>query len=67
MKMNGKVLGLVWAASFTLLGAGELWAQTATNLICAGCVDSTDIANGSVDTAGQPINSRDTMLNFGIK
>lgn len=50
MKMKRIIWGLVFSAGLGLLGAGELWAQTATDVVCTGCVGSTDIADGGVAT-----------------
>ena len=44
------VLSLMVAAAFGVLGAGEVWAQSATDLVCTGCVGTTDLAGGAVAT-----------------
>jgi hypothetical protein len=51
MKMRRGILGLLLVTAGGLVTAGELAAQTATDLVCTGCVNSTDIANGGVKSA----------------
>ena len=56
--------GLVSAVLWALFPAQALRAQTATNLICNGCVGASDIANGAV-RSGEIANS--TIVSSDIK
>jgi hypothetical protein len=49
MQMKSVILGLACVAGLGLSSVERLWAQ-ATNVVCTGCVGSTDIADGGVAT-----------------
>src|SRR3989338_6847249 len=51
MKHRKTMLSLMVAAVFGVLGAGDVWAQTATDLTCTACVGTTDLAGGAVATS----------------
>lgn len=61
MKVSRIIMGFMLSAVFGLFGAGALAAPPpASNVVCTGCVDSTDIADGgvaSVDLANGAVTS----------